>query len=89
VDPALITKEFFEEFKKTLLTPTDLFLQVEPLGLYEDTIFPFEFFQRSTAPFRRFIEPVTALLNLTLPETELMTSFAEKGRYNIRLAAKR
>lgn len=41
------------------------------------------------APFRRFIEPVTALLNLTLPETELMASFAEKGRYNIRLAQKR
>lgn len=89
VNPALITKEFLEELKKTLLTPTDLFLQIEPLGLYEESIFPFELFQRNNAPFRRFIEPVTALLNLTTPETELMASFAEKGRYNIRLAQKR
>jgi hypothetical protein len=85
----VITKEFFEELKKTLLTPTDLFLQVEPLGFYEDDTFLFELFQSNTAPFRRFIEPVTALLNLTLLETELIASFAEKGRYNIRLAAKR
>jgi len=41
------------------------------------------------APFRRFIEPVTALIDLTIPEEVLMASFAEKGRYNIRLAQKR
>lgn len=41
------------------------------------------------APFRRFIEPVTAILDLWIDEEKLLASFAEKGRYNIRLAQKR
>ena len=50
----------------------------------------FYFFFGRKAPFRRFIEPVTAILNLEdISEGALLASFAEKGRYNIRLAQKR
>jgi len=35
------------------------------------------------------MEPVTAILDLEVDEEKLMASFAEKGRYNIRLAQKR
>ncbi len=45
--------------------------------------------ERTRAPFRRFIEPVTAILDLKMDEEKLLASFAEKGRYNIRLAQKR
>ena len=44
---------------------------------------------QNKAPFRRFIEPVTAILDLKTGEEALLASFAEKGRYNIRLAQKR
>lgn len=44
----------------------------------------------SNAPFRRFIEPITAVLDLEkTTEEKLLQSFAEKGRYNIRVAQKR
>ncbi len=89
VNPDVLTKEFLQELREIVLTPTDLFLQIEPLASQANYTFLFEFFQKNAAPFRRFIEPVTALLNLTTPETELMASFTEKGRYNIRLAQKR
>lgn len=45
---------------------------------------------KNKVPFRRFIEPVTALLHLNqATEESLLANFAEKGRYNIRLAQKR
>jgi lipid II:glycine glycyltransferase (peptidoglycan interpeptide bridge formation enzyme) len=59
----------------------DLFLQIEPLTPTN--------IHGEIAPFRRFIEPVTAVLNLKTSEGILLASFAEKGRYNIRLAQKR
>lgn len=74
---------------KHITGPKDLFLQIEPLEHCDKHAFPFDLFQKNRAPFRRFIEPVTALLDLTTPEEELMANFAEKGRYNIRLATKR
>lgn len=41
-------------------------------------------------PFRRFIEPTTALIQLTDQTQDLLlANFTEKGRYNIRLAQKR
>jgi lipid II:glycine glycyltransferase (peptidoglycan interpeptide bridge formation enzyme) len=115
--PDLVTKEFLEDIQKNILTPTDLFLQIESASYaresreqetgntaeYSDSHknHPFYFFNSTfliwkKAPFRRFIEPVTAMLNLKSPwsqeivdEAALMASFAEKGRYNIRLAQKR
>lgn len=67
--------------RDNIVTSGDLFLQVEPLS--DNT-------ECSEAPFRRFIEPVTALLRLNqVTEEALLANFAEKGRYNIRLAQKR
>ncbi|MCB9806398.1 peptidoglycan bridge formation glycyltransferase FemA/FemB family protein [Candidatus Peribacteria bacterium] len=64
------------------MSSNDLFIQVEPLSTSIDT--------NSPAPFRRFIESSTALLDLNnVSEDILLASFAEKGRYNIRLAEKR
>lgn len=72
----------------TSLLPTDVFIQIEPLQengnrLWESTSW-------NTAPFRRFLEPMTAILPLwELTESQLLNSFSEKGRYNIRLAERR
>lgn len=79
-------KAFFEEIQKNIVTDADLFLQIEPLRNAERWTLNVE---RLNAPFRRFLEPVTALLDLTMDEVTLLASFTEKWRYNIRLAEKR
>ncbi len=89
IRPTLITEDLIGSIRDNIASEKDLFLQIEPLGDDTDNSFSFELFQSHAAPFRRFIEPVTALLNLTTPKEELLASFAEKGRYNIRLAQKR
>lgn len=71
--------------RENIATKNDLFLQIEPLSPLSNSLI-----SSTEAPFRRFIEPVTALLHLTnTAEEALLASFAEKGRYNIRLAQKR
>lgn len=86
-DSSLITADFLASLRSEISKKNDLFLQIEPLS--ENVQRSTFNVQRSKAPFRRFIEPVTALLDLTIHEEELQASFAEKGRYNIRLAQKR
>jgi peptidoglycan pentaglycine glycine transferase (the first glycine) len=87
VEPELITEEFLSSIKRDILKKTDLFLQIEPINDNEQWTINNE---RISAPFRRFLEPTTATLNLRDQDEEgLLTSFAEKGRYNIRLAQKR
>ncbi len=85
VDGNGINKELLEYIKAEIRQDNDLFLQIEPLSQVQSTKYKVQ----STAPFRRFIEPVTAVLNLKTDEEKLFASFAEKGRYNIRLAQKR
>lgn len=85
VDGNGINKELLEYIKAEIRQDNDLFLQIEPLSQVQSTKYKVQ----STAPFRRFIEPVTAVLNLKTDEEKLLASFAEKGRYNIRLAQKR
>lgn len=80
VDGKAINKELLEYIKAEIRQDNDLFLQIEPLSENDE---------RTRAPFRRFIEPVTAILDLKTDEEKLFASFAEKGRYNIRLAQKR
>ncbi len=82
VDSAHIDVDFIDTIERNIRLTNDLFLQIEPLTPIQGT-------KASTAPFRRFIEPVTALLDLAPPEAEIMAHFAEKWRYNIRLAQKR
>ncbi len=81
VDGGLITQELLSCIESNIRTNTELFLQVEPTTPTN--------LSGQSAPFRRFIEPVTAVLNLKTSEESLLASFAEKGRYNIRLAQKR
>lgn len=81
VDGGLITQELLSYIESNIRTNTELFLQVEPTTPTN--------LSGQSAPFRRFIEPVTAVLNLKISEEILFSSFAEKGRYNIRLAQKR
>ena len=83
IQDTAITEVLLTSIKTTIVSGKDLFLQIETLDSVQTT------WNTGNAPFRRFIEPVTALLDLTLPEETLLTSFAEKGRYNIRLAQKR
>lgn len=85
VDGNDINEELLEYIKTEISQDNDLFLQIEPLSPGQNT----EYKIQSTAPFRRFIEPVTAILDLRIDEEKLLASFAEKGRYNIRLAQKR
>lgn len=85
VDGGLITQDLLSRIESNIRTHTDLFVQIEPLEKVQITKYKLQ----STAPFRRFIEPVTAVLNLKTSEETLFSSFAEKGRYNIRLAQKR
>lgn len=85
VDGGLITQDLLSRIESNIRTHTDLFVQIEPLEKVQITKYKLQ----STAPFRRFIEPVTAVLNLKTSEEVLFSSFAEKGRYNIRLAQKR
>lgn len=76
-----IKKDVLHFISTEIRNPSDLFLQIEPLSPLK--------LEGTKAPFRRFIEPVTALLNLKTSEETLLANFAEKGRYNIRLAQKR
>lgn len=85
VDGNGINKELLEYIKTGIRDKNDLFLQIEPLEQEQNTKNKIQ----SKAPFRRFIEPVTAVLDLRMDEEKLFASFAEKGRYNIRLAQKR
>lgn len=85
VDGKAINKALLEYIRAEIQEDNDLFLQIEPLEQIQSTEYKVE----STAPFRRFIEPVTAVLDLKIDEEKLLASFAEKGRYNIRLAQKR
>ncbi len=85
VDGKAINEELLEYIRAEICHENDLFLQIEPLSQVQNT----EYKIQSTAPFRRFIEPVTAILDLKKDEEKLLASFAEKGRYNIRLAQKR
>ncbi len=71
--------------RNNIVTSDDLFLQIEPLTKVQSAKCKVQ----SKAPFKRFIEPVTAILDLKTSEEALLASFAEKGRYNIRLAQKR
>lgn len=102
VDRNSINEELLEYIKTEIRQNNDLFLQIEPLETVNSkqwTVnskknpplcsFIFSFFSWNKAPFRRFIEPVTAILDLWIDEEKLLASFAEKGRYNIRLAQKR
>jgi hypothetical protein len=67
---------------KKVVSPSDLFLQIEPITS------PFSTSQK--APFRRFLEPLTAVLPLKeMREETLINRFEEKGRYNIRVAQRR
>lgn len=102
VDRNSINEELLEYIKTEIRQNNDLFLQIEPLETVNSkqwTVnskknpplfsFIFSFFSWNKAPFRRFIEPMTAILDLWIDEEKLLASFAEKGRYNIRLAQKR
>lgn len=102
VDGKVINKELLGYIKTEICKDNDLFLQIEPLETVNSELwtvnskknpplfsFIFSFFSWNKAPFRRFIEPVTAVLDLKTDEEKLLASFAEKGRYNIRLAQKR
>lgn len=82
-----INKELLEYIKAEIRQDNDLFLQIEPLSENDERWTMND--ERTRAPFRRFIEPVTAILDLKMDEEKLLASFAEKGRYNIRLAQKR
>jgi hypothetical protein len=81
VEGNLIHTDLMAFIQSNISTSNDLFLQIEPLTPTN--------IHGENAPFRRFIEPVTALLHLKNNEETLLASFAEKGRYNIRLAQKR
>ena len=85
VEGNLINTDLLAFIQSNISTSNDLFLQIEPLEKVQITKYKLQ----NTAPFRRFIEPVTAILNLKTSEESLLASFAEKGRYNIRLAQKR
>ncbi len=85
VDGKSINEGLLEYIKAEIRKDNDLFLQIEPLKQGQRT----KDKGQNKAPFRRFIEPVTAILDLKTDEEKLLASFAEKGRYNIRLAQKR
>lgn len=85
VDGNSLHEELLDFIRSNIKNPQDLFLQIEPLSELQTTNYKLQ----TKAPFRRFIEPVTAILGLKTSEEALLASFAEKGRYNIRLAQKR
>ena len=88
VSPALVTQNFIESLQSEVVARHDLFLQIEPMDYVQEQRAKSK--EPRKAPFRRFLEPVTAILDLKWKtEDSLIASFAEKGRYNIRLAQKR
>lgn len=67
------------------ITPHDLFVQIEPLRTSHASTKT-----KQNAPFRRFLEPTTAIIRLwQFTEETLLQSFGEKWRYNTRLAERR
>ncbi len=84
VNESEITPEYLSSLQK-MIKRTDVFLQIEPLWPSKTPEI-----QDKKAPFRRFIEPMTAVVSLTnQTEETLLQNFAEKGRYNIRVAERR
>jgi hypothetical protein len=91
-DGWVIDEELLEYIRDEIRQEHDLFLQIEPLSQGQPCLPAGRRTKdkgQNKAPFRRFIEPVTAVLDLRMDEEKLLGSFAEKGRYNIRLAQKR
>jgi len=82
IDGGLITSGILDDICRKIVSPSDLFIQIEPLSWISGWL--------QKAPFRRFLEPKTALLHLSnQTEERLFTNFSEKGRYNIRVAERR
>jgi len=84
-----ITQECLDGISQKVVWKTDLFLQIEPIANWlpiQSTKYKIQ----NKAPFRRFIEPVTALIPLSDTTAEkVFQNFKEKGRYNIRVAERR
>lgn len=88
IQEKLVTQGLLSHIQENIAQESDLFLQIEPIDDIQESKKGAAIGKK--APFRRFIEPITAILDLeNTTEEKLFQSFAEKGRYNIRLAQKR
>ena len=81
-DGTKLSADVLNDVCRKVVSSSDLFLQIEPITS------PFPTSQK--APFRRFLEPLTAILPLKeMTKETLINRFEEKGRYNIRVAQRR
>ncbi len=67
-----------------------LFIQVEPInysGELKNKYFDILHFDFGS--YKKFINPYTAIIDLSLSEEEILAGMKQKGRYNIKLATKR
>jgi peptidoglycan pentaglycine glycine transferase (the first glycine) len=74
--------KFYEAARELAHREKVLFVQVEPIS--EGDIPGFQ-----KGEYRHFLEKTTVLLDLSVPEAEILAQMKEKGRYNVRLAEKR
>lgn len=82
IDGDILSSDILDDIRHEIVSPSDLFLQIEPIWWTQAW--------SGWAPFRRFLEPKTAILPLTgMTEESLIHRFEEKGRYNIRVAQRR
>lgn len=77
--------DLLSSLKKVLAEKWALFLQIEPIGEIPDLRWQIP----DSRFYKAFLTPHTRVLDLTLPEEDILKQMHEKGRYNIRLAEKR
>lgn len=99
VDEDLLSPAYLDDISQKVVWKTDLFLQIEPVTYFVgekregmDVLCPTGKGGQgeNKAPFRRFIEPITAIIPLEdTTEKKIFENFKEKWRYNIRVAERR
>ncbi len=87
VKQSQITDSFLAEAKSLCKQEKSLFLQIESLDYNGDSELSWKDFKKWY--YKKFITPYTAIIDLWLSEDEILALMKPKGRYNIRLAAKK
>ncbi len=85
VDASLYTPGFLQKCKKFIAVQWAIFWQIEEY--HPEWVLPRDTTDKTYG--KHFLEPWTRIIDLSLPEEDILAQMHEKWRYNIRLALKR